>query len=108
MSAACGSCEAGPAGFKYAVGRPVLVVTASGPQYFGVLTHYDGFGNMLLKDTAQRISNGASYADIPMGWVMIRGDDMSALLVDPVVNPVLHKEDDPERIFPTSVDTPVQ
>ncbi|EFO65538.1 Hypothetical protein GLP15_5215 [Giardia lamblia P15] len=104
MTPICGSCEAGPAGFKYAVGRPVLVVTAAGPQYFGTLTHYDGFGNVLLKDTAQRITNGTSYADIPMGWVLVRGDDIFALLVDPVVNPALQREDDPKQIFPTLVD----
>ena len=108
MTAVCGSCEAGPAGFKHAVGQSVLIVTAAGPQYFGVLTHYDGFGNVLLKDTAQRITNGTSYADVPLGWVLVRGDDVSALLVDPIVNPVLRKEDDPKRIFPALEDTPAQ
>lgn len=94
--------------FRHAVGRPVLVVTAAGPQYFGTLTHYDGFGNVLLKDTAQRITNGVLYADVPMGWVLVRGDDMLALLVDPVVNPALQKENDPGQIFPAPVDAYIQ
>lgn len=108
MSSVCDACEAGPAGFKHAVGRQVLIFTVSGPQYFGVLTHYDGFGNILLRDTAQRITNGASYADIPLGWLMIRGDDMSALLVDPIMNPALQKEDNHEMIFSVPVDASVQ
>ncbi|EJT48139.1 RNA cap binding protein [Trichosporon asahii var. asahii CBS 2479] len=61
------------------VDKKVLVVLRDGRKLIGVLRSYDQFANFLLESTVERLYNGFEFADIDIGVLLIRGENVVAL-----------------------------
>ncbi len=59
------------------VDRKLLVVLRDGRNLIGFFRSYDQFANILLEGTQERHIVNARYADISMGTVIVRGENVA-------------------------------
>ncbi|PFH33757.1 LSM domain-containing protein [Besnoitia besnoiti] len=56
--------------------KKLLVVLRDGRKLIGFFRTFDQFGNMVLEETIQRVIVDNAYADLYVGCMIIRGDNM--------------------------------
>jgi len=80
----------------------MLVLLRDGRKLHGVLRSYDQFANLVLEDTYERIYHGNTFAQIPRGLYLIRGENVVLLgEIDLDVEDDVHlKEVDYETLEP--------
>lgn len=57
----------------------VLVCLRDGRNFFGWLRSFDQYANLILDNTAERLSVEDSYCDVPIGIFVIRGENVMLL-----------------------------
>lgn len=57
----------------------VLVCLRDGRSFFGWLRSFDQYANLILDNTVERLTVEDSYADIPIGIFVIRGENVMLL-----------------------------
>lgn len=57
----------------------VLVCLRDGRNFFGWLRSFDQYANLILDNTVERLSVEDSYADVPIGMFIIRGENVMLL-----------------------------
>lgn len=57
----------------------VLVCLRDGRNFFGWLRSFDQYANLILDNTVERLTVDNSYADIPIGIFVIRGENVMLL-----------------------------
>lgn len=57
----------------------VLVCLRDGRNFFGWLRSFDQYANLILDNTVERLTAEDSYADIPIGIFIIRGENVMLL-----------------------------
>lgn len=77
--------HAGVGAYCECLNRRVGVLMLSGPQYVGILRACDITGNLLLAQARQQLIQGDSYAEVELGWLLLRGDDVSVFALEPRV-----------------------
>ncbi|PVF94555.1 Sm-like ribonucleo protein [Serendipita vermifera] len=58
------------------VDKKVLIVLRDGRKLIGVLRSYDQFANLVLEGTIERKHFARYYSDIPVGLMIIRGENV--------------------------------
>eukprot|EP00013_Stygamoeba_regulata_P005421 CAMPEP_0177634972 /NCGR_PEP_ID=MMETSP0447-20121125/3652_1 /TAXON_ID=0 /ORGANISM="Stygamoeba regulata, Strain BSH-02190019" /LENGTH=132 /DNA_ID=CAMNT_0019136727 /DNA_START=214 /DNA_END=612 /DNA_ORIENTATION=+ len=58
------------------VDKRLLVVLRDGRKLIGTMRSFDQFANVVLENTIERIVVGSAYGDIPLGWFIIRGENI--------------------------------
>ena len=59
--------------------KRLLVVLRDGRQYIGILRSFDQFSNIVLEECVERVVVDSSYADVPLGLYVIRGENVVLL-----------------------------
>ncbi|TNJ27205.1 LSM domain-containing protein [Giardia muris] len=77
--------HAGVGAYCECLNRRVGVLMLSGPQYVGILRACDITGNLFLAQARQQLIQGDSYAEVELGWLLLRGDDVSVFALEPRV-----------------------
>lgn len=57
----------------------VLVCLRDGRNFFGWLRSFDQYANLILDNTVERLTVEDSYADVPIGIFVIRGENVMLL-----------------------------
>lgn len=57
----------------------VLVCLRDGRNFFGWLRSFDQYANLILDNTVERLTVEDSYADVPIGIFIIRGENVMLL-----------------------------
>ena len=57
----------------------MLVVLRDGRKIIGKMRSFDQFANIVLESAVERIIVGTSYADVPLGLYVIRGENVVLL-----------------------------
>ncbi|CCG81880.1 U6 snRNA-associated Sm-like protein LSm1 [Taphrina deformans PYCC 5710] len=58
------------------VDKKMVLVLRDNTKLFGVLRSFDQYGNLVLQDSYQRIYVDESYADVPKGVYLVRGENV--------------------------------
>ena len=56
--------------------KKLLVMLRDGSKILGTLRSFDQFANIVLQDAVERINDGSSYSDIPLGLYIVRGENV--------------------------------
>jgi U6 snRNA-associated Sm-like protein LSm1 len=56
--------------------KKLLVQLRDGRKIVGVLRSFDQFANLVLEEAVERIVVGATYADVPLGMYLLRGENL--------------------------------
>ncbi len=56
--------------------KRLLVVLRDGRQYIGILRSFDQFSNIVLEECVERVVVDSSYADVPLGLYVVRGENV--------------------------------
>lgn len=59
--------------------KKLLVHLRDGRKLIGILRSFDQFANLVLQEVVERIIVGDQYGDIPLGWQVIRGENVVLL-----------------------------
>lgn len=72
------------------VDKKMVLVLRDNTKLFGVLRSFDQYGNLVLQDSYQRIYVDESYADVPKGVYLVRGENV--VLMGELVSDSLYRE----------------
>jgi U6 snRNA-associated Sm-like protein LSm1 len=56
--------------------KRLLVILRDGRQYIGILRTFDQFSNIVLDETVERVVVERSFADVPLGLYIVRGENV--------------------------------
>lgn len=59
--------------------KRLLVVLRDGRQYIGLLRSFDQFSNIVLEEAVERVTVDTSFADLPLGLYIVRGENVVLL-----------------------------
>ena len=65
----------------------ILLVLRDGKLLLGTLSSYDQYGSLLLQGARERVCAGGLFADVPVGLLLIRGENIA--LIGAVVSGLL-------------------
>ncbi|BFU24425.1 LSM domain containing protein [Entamoeba histolytica HM-1:IMSS-B] len=64
---------------KEYINKKVEVVTTLGKVYIGILTGYDNFMNIVLKNSIERTFSKEGVSNISCGLLILRGDEIMVI-----------------------------
>jgi U6 snRNA-associated Sm-like protein LSm1 len=59
--------------------KSILAELRDGRHLFGTLRSYDQFGNLFLEGCVDRVVAGGLYADVDVGFLVVRGENVTLL-----------------------------
>ena len=59
--------------------KTILLILRDGKLLLGSLASYDQFGSILLENTRERVCAGGLFADVDVGMLLIRGDNIALI-----------------------------
>ena len=57
----------------------ILLVLRDGKLLLGTLSSYDQYGSLLLQGARERVCAGGLFADVPVGLLLIRGENIAII-----------------------------